>query len=92
MEADASHQWDANEKLTKLLESFGNSTNRFNEKVPNYPAYYGGAYITEKGSLMIYVMGDLEKGKQAVKTVIGNTNVEFKAAEHSYSYLTTVMD
>lgn len=92
IEADASHQWEANEKLTRLIESFGTTKNRFQEDVPLYPDYYGGAYITEQGSLTILLHGDQEKGKQAVHAVIGSDNMEFKPAEHSYGYLTTVMD
>lgn len=34
VEADASHQREANEKLTKLLTSFGTTSNRFKEEVP----------------------------------------------------------
>lgn len=92
IEADASHQWEANEKLTKLIESFGTTKNRFQEEVAKYPEYYGGAYITEQGRLTVLLHGDQEKGRQAVHAVIGSDNVEFKAAEYSYGYLTTVMD
>jgi|GEM_PF-702339 len=92
-EADASHQWEANEKLTKLLASFGSElAPQKNHERPKYPEYYGGAYITEEGGLVIYVHGDAEKGKSAVKSVIGDDNIEFKEAEFSYAYLTSLMD
>lgn len=92
VEADASHQWEANEKLTKLLGSFGTSANRFNEQVPQYPAYYGGAYIAENGKLIIYVHGDLEKSRRAISAIIGESNVDFQQARFSYKYLTDLMD
>jgi len=91
-EADASHQWEANEKLTKLLASFGSERAMENHERPKYPEYYGGGYITEQGGLVIHVYGDLEKGKRAVVSVIGGENIEFKTAEHSYAYLTSLMD
>lgn len=92
MEADGSYQWEANEKLVKLLESFGTTINRFNQLLPNYPEYYGGAYISEKGNLVIYIHGDQEKGMRAVIATIGSGNIEFKKAEYSYSNLTAIMD
>ncbi|RRA95550.1 S1 family peptidase [Paenimyroides viscosum] len=92
IEADASHQWEANENLTKLIESFGTTTNRFQEEVPKYPEYYGGAFITDKGNLTILLHGNQEKGKQNVTSVIGNGNIEFKEAKYSYGYLTSLMD
>lgn len=91
-EADASHQWEANVKLSKLLESFGKTVNRFKEEVPNYPAYYGGSYITENGTLVVYLSADFEQSKQKVSSIIGEGNIDFKAAKYSYSYLSDIMD
>lgn len=92
MEADASHQWEANEKLTHLIESFGTTRNRFQEEVPKYPEYYGGAYITEQGGLTILLHGDQRKGKQAVNVVIGSSSIEFREAQYSYVQLNETMD
>jgi len=91
-EVDASHQWEANEKLTKLLASFGSETVMENHERPKYPEYYGGGYITERGGLVVYVHGDFEKGKKAIVSVIGSDNIEFKPVEYSYAYLTSLMD
>lgn len=91
-EVDASHQWDANEKLHKLIASFGLKRNQLSEEVPNYPDYYGGAYITGKGDLVVLIHGEQEKGKQAVDAVIGSGNVKFSTAQYSYNYLSGLMD
>lgn len=91
-EADASHQWEANERLSKLIESFGTVNNRFSQEVPRYPNYYGGAYVTEKGGLVVLIQGDQQSGEKAIQSVIGSGNVEFKVAKYSYSYLTALMD
>ncbi|MDR6513746.1 S1 family peptidase [Chryseobacterium camelliae] len=92
VEGDASHQWEANERLTKLIASFGTINNRFSEKVPKYPDYYGGAYVTDKGALVILIKDDQQNAVNAIQSVIGSGNLEFKVAKYSYSYLTTVMD
>jgi len=91
-EADASHQWEANEKLTKLLASFGSERAMENHERPKYPEYYGGGYITEQGGLVIYIYGNIEEGKKAVVSVIGDENTEFKEAKYSYPYLISLMD
>lgn len=91
IEADASHQWEANEKLSKLLESFGTTKNRFQEDIPKYPDYYGGAFITQQGKLVVYLHGDMDKGKQAVSVAIGNDNIEFEEAKYSYLTLDELM-
>jgi len=91
-EAYASHQWESNEKLAKLLASFGSEPMPENYERPTYPEYYGGGYITEQGGLVIYVYGDLEKGKKAVVSLIGDDNIEFREAKYSYPYLISLMD
>jgi len=92
VEGDALHQWEANEKLTKLRESFGSEQAMQNHERPKYPEYYGGGYITELGGLVVNIHGDLEKGKKAVVSVIGEDNIEFKKVAYSYAYLTSLMD
>lgn len=56
VEADASFQWDANQKLEKLLKHYGK----------NIPNYYSGAFINDKGNLVINIRGNLQKGKSEV--------------------------
>jgi len=91
-EVDASHQWEANEKLTKLLASFGSERVMENHERPKYPEHYGGGYITEQGGLVVYVHGDFEKGKKAIASVIGEDNIKFKETKYSYPYLISLMD
>ncbi|WP_339813110.1 hypothetical protein [Zunongwangia profunda] len=92
IEADASIQSDANEKLTKIINSFGITKNRFQEDVPKYPDYYGGAYIEQNGQLVVLINGEMGLGKQAVTAIIGNGNIEFKKADYSFARLTEIMN
>lgn len=92
IEADASPQWEANEKLARLMKSFGTTSNSKNEAL-NFPDYYGGAYITEQGKLVVYIhRDDLEKQKEKITSLVGSGNVELKKADYSYAYLTDIMD
>ena len=45
VEADADFQWEANDKLSKLLKHYGE----------NLPDYFGGGFIDEKGNLVTVV-------------------------------------
>ena len=81
-EADASFQWDANRKLEKLLNHFGK----------NMPDYYGGAFINDKGNLVININGNLEEGKSKISTIIGTENILFQPAKHSLNELNRVME
>lgn len=81
-EADAEFQRDANEKLDKLLKFFGE----------NAPDYYGGAFINEKGNLVINIKGDLNAGKDKISKIIGSENVVFQNKKYSQAELTKMMD
>lgn len=91
-EADASHQWEANEKLTTLIASFGTTENRFKEKIPDYPDYYGGAYVTPEGKAVVLIKGDAETGKSNVLALTGSGGIEFGSADYSFAELTGIMD
>lgn len=82
VEADASFQWDANQKLEKLLKHYGK----------NIPDYYGGAFINDKGNLVVNIKGNLVKGKEQVIKIIGSKNVLFDTKKYSYKELNSVMD
>lgn len=90
--ADAAVQSEAVEKYTKLIASFGTTKNRFQEEVPDYPDYYGGAHVTPQGELTILIAGDLEHGSNAVRSIAGSGKVAFKAADYSYAQLSGIMD
>lgn len=85
-------QWEANQKYTKLISSFGTFINRFGDETPEYPDFYGGAYFSEHGKFTVYIHGDFEEGIRAVTSVIGNDNIEFKKADYSYKYLCSLAD
>lgn len=85
-------QWEANQKYSKLISSFGTFINRFGNETPEYPDFYGGAYFSEQGKFTIYIHGDFEEGIRAVTSVIGKDNIEFKKADHSYKYLCNLSD
>jgi len=87
VEGDAAHQEEANMKITKLHEWFGQTESRSGETATDYPAYYGGSFITPEGKLIVYIAGDVEKNKQEVISVIGESGVEFRPAENSYATL-----
>lgn len=81
-EADAEFQRDANDKLDKLLQSFGEKT----------PDYYGGAFINEKGNLVINIKGDLISGKEKITKIIGSDNIIFQNKHYSLTELSKVMN
>ncbi len=82
IEADADFQWDANQKLEKLLKHFGK----------NIPDYYGGAFINDKGNLVINIKGNLQDGKSKITKIIGSENVLFQTSKHSLNELNRIMD
>lgn len=82
VEADASFQWDANQKLEKLLKHYGN----------NIPNYYSGAFINDKGNLVINIRENLQKGKSEVIKIIGARNVLFQNKTYSYKELNDIMN
>lgn len=82
VEADASFQWDANQKLEKLLKHFGK----------HIPDYYGGAFINDNGNLVINIKGNLKEGKSKISKIIGVRNIIFQSAKHSLSELNRIMD
>ena len=82
LEADASFQWDANQKLEKLLKHYGK----------NIPDYYGGAFINDKGHLVISIKGNLQDGKPKISKIIGTDNIIFQSSKHSLNELKRIMD
>ena len=82
VEADADFQWEANEKLSKLLKHYGE----------NLPDYFGGGFIDEKGNLVINIKGKLENGKRKITNIIGIENIRFKSTTYSSKELNDIMD
>ena len=82
VEADADFQWEANEKLSKLLKHYG-------EKMPDY---FGGGFIDEKGNLVIDIKGKLENGKAKVIKIIGSNKIRFQSTKYSNKELNNIMD
>ena len=82
VEADADFQWEANEKLSKLLKHYG-------EKMPDY---FGGGFIDEKGNLVINIKGKLENGKAKVIKIIGSNKTRFQSTKYSNKELNNIMD
>lgn len=81
-EADAGFQWEANQKLEKLLKHYGK----------NIPDYYSGAFINDKGNLVINISGNLQKGRSEVIKIIGAGNVLFQNKKYSYKELNDIMN
>jgi len=87
VEADASHQEEANRKITKLNEWFGETEIRSGEKTISYPDYYGGSFITKEGRLVVYITGNIESNKRHISDLLGESNIEFRPAENPYATL-----
>lgn len=70
VEADADFQWEANEKLSKLLKHYGE----------NLPDYFGGGFIDEKGNLVINIKGNWkmvnEKSRILLAVIIFDLRVQ----------------
>lgn len=86
-EADSKHQEEANQALAKLQEYWKTSSGKI-----VYPDFYGGAYITESGQLCVYIKNTKEEDKKEIIRIAGTKNITFRTFDHSYDYLTELMD
>lgn len=82
VEADADFQWEANNKLTKLLNYYGK----------NLPDYFGGGAIDDKGNLVINIKGNLKNGRMNVTKIIGSKGIIFKSSKFSNKELNDIME
>ena len=80
VEADASHQQHANNKLDSLLNS--------EEDISDY---YAGSYIDADGNLIINIKGDLDEGKAKIISIIGDEQVQFRKKQFSHKELSDIM-
>lgn len=76
----------------KLMKSFNTKMGALDS---DYPDYYCGSYIDDKGELVIYVK-DTSKSKdlilQNITQVLGEKNFIVKFVEYSYNELNSVME
>lgn len=87
VDADSEHQEEANQSLANLLEYWKTSSGKV-----VYPDFYGGAHITESGQLCVYIKNNKEKDRKEIIRIAGTKNITFKTFDHTYSYLTELMD
>lgn len=90
-EGDAASQQKANEYIEKINASFSPGLNRSANQASSYPDYYGGSFIDEQGKLVIYIKGDLAKGKQLLSTITGSSEFTTRPCQHSYQSLVDIM-
>lgn len=72
-----------------LIKSFHNSISRSSDVMDlSYPSYYGGAYLTEKGELVVNVVNKTsEEIESDLITRCGGNGVVIDVCEYSYSDL-----
>lgn len=91
-DADASHQQEANDYLGKINLASGIGPGLVDLLIPRFPEVYGGAYIGDSGKLIVYIIGDFDKGKSAIAKIIGSKNFIAKPGRYSYNTLNKLMN
>ena len=91
-EADASFQQDANDVLAELLGKITTDDEK-HHFVKKYPDFYGGAYITGQGRLVVFIHGDFEEGIQQVKSYVNDRGIiDYVSCKYSFQELTDIMN
>ena len=91
-EGDAAFQQEANEVLAELLGKITTDDEK-HRYVKKYPDFYGGAYITDRGRLVVYIHGDFEEGVQQVKTYVNDRGItDYVSCDYSFQELTDIMN
>lgn len=86
-------QAEAVNAYEKLISTFNSGKTR--SLSTKYPDYYGGAYITEDGKLVVFVTGPTTKSQNnqsLISNIVGNVEIEFVPAAYSYNELNEIMD
>ncbi|MBQ8128498.1 MAG: hypothetical protein IJ176_08885 [Prevotella sp.] len=88
-DGDASRQILANELYTYLLKRIGRDDKEYKFS-KRYPNYYGGAYITEEGRLVILLKNGI--GRDTIGKILRNDKiVDYKDCKYSYQELLDFM-
>lgn len=58
----------------------------------DFPDYYGGAYIDQNNNLVLNVIGDLERCKNAISLRIDDSSVQYKPVSVSYNELRGIIN
>lgn len=91
MEKSIDNQKEAVDSYREMLISFGQTKTR-SVASGEYPNYYGGSYINEDGKLVIFVLGDIHKGKSKLTNITSNNEIITIPADYSFNLLNAVMD
>lgn len=90
---DVTFQMKANIAYNNMLNAFNSKVSRsFNEE-QMYPDYYGGAYINDKGQLVVNVYGK-ERSiniENDLKKIAKDENIITVQCDYSYNYLKSLM-
>lgn len=91
-EGDAAFQQEANEVLAELLRKITTDDEK-HRYVKKYPDFYGGAYITDQGRLVVFIHGDFEEGVQQVKNYVNDRGItDYVSCMYSFQELTDIMN
>ena len=91
-EGDASFQWDAMQAYEKLMATFAEK-GKVNGSPKEYPDYFGGASLTSKGRLKVFIHGNMQEGKKKVKAIlIDDRIVDYVACNYSTQELNDLMN
>lgn len=91
IEQSIDHQKEAVDSYREMLTSFGQTKTK-SMASGEYPDYYGGSYINEDGKLVVFVLGDIHKGKAKLNSITSNDEIITKPADYSFNLLNAVMD
>ena len=92
VKVDSTFPKDAEEGLLEdaetIYECFGKVFRRYYfEDYEKGPDWLGGIYDVDKDHFTIYIVGDLETGRDSLKRLLGRSDFEVKQALYSYKQL-----
>lgn len=91
VKTDSTFPIDAEEEVLEeetIYECFGKVFRRYYfENYEKGPDWLGGIYDVDKNHFTIYIVGDLEAGRDSLKRLLGRSDFEVKQALYSYKHL-----
>jgi hypothetical protein len=90
---DVTFQMKANIAYNNMLNAFNGKTSRSSNGEQTYPDYYGGAYINDKGQLVVNVYGKEKNStvENSLKEIAKDENIITVQCDYSYNYLKSLM-
>lgn len=80
------------EMYIKLMSSFNPNWEVEEPAAEDYPAYFGGAFISNDNKLVVCIVGDTVQYRKEVEDIIGSNDFMTESCQYSYREMMEVMD